>query len=810
MKIGLPDLARSASQSGSLVELASNAVQRRITPLSQKPLPSPPIVRTSTTSPIKAGRSLLDASEKPLRRSPPGMPYRQEEWPTLTPRRPGKSITTRECEHQEISVGSSCDTSVKLGQAERFPVLGPLYHSKSGSDRPATNQVASDVKKESEISMTSLSSDHVRSEHLMTSIDTTDKNAASFQRSSIHVSHHSASSVLSQTKTQWTKSTDSGDTYVSCSTSPCNESSMRGNCVESHILQEVVNLPEHHSHCDKVDDKSESTTLAIPLPGLEAIEESPKADFEIRRLSTASSQIGARLKIFKSAENVIMGTKFHEKTPSDSTQRRNSHNLVADANFHQQPTLETAAETDFQQEQFENTTSMTDQANEPVGPSKFEFLQKSSSVGGLDNNDRKAKTVGSSHSLPTNHLRQRSAKPNIPTLRKRESFSADDPFVDCRLRNDNGKDCSGDSTVQLSIPKYWKETSGRRASGIFPSLGRNPTGSINRAKSRTDQRRSNSETQSYQGLGISSRGTCSMEFTREKSKPAGKDAIIIYQDKSADRSSMPTNPPTAFGLEIDNHHAFPPRGSSRTIPADYTRSAKACPVVPRIMHTPQEAVLFEPPSGHESFVCDKSALSDFDNGEPRRDSVARESSKSHRSSSKGVISNIRGFFNKHNSSSGSVHCAKSLKKDSSDVNIAGSGSHYPVPTDDHHANWPSLSSTNPTIYLGQHIDTAVHRDRSAGPSDASPVVDDIGATMATAMQLLDSVRMEENSPQKERRLELGTILVQAITQAKEAEKAMEEAKHAARKADVAFILCKKSVRELAIWVERWRSETGYA
>lgn len=807
---GLPALAMSASQSGSPVEVASNVVQRRTTSLSQKPLPSAPIARTSTTSPIKAGRSLLDASEKPLRRSPPGMPHRQEEWPALTPRKTSKSVTTKNREHQESPAGSSVGASIKLGQAEKFPELGPLYHSKSGSDSPTVNQVASSAEKESEVLMPSLSSDHVQSERLMTSIDTTDVNAALFQRSSIHVSHHSASSILSQTKTQWTKSTDSGDTYVSCSKSPCNESSVRGNRVESHILQEVVNLPEHHSHCDKVDDKSENTQLAIPLPGLEAIEESPKADFKVRRLSTASSQIGARLKIFKSAENIIMGTKFHAENPSDSTQRRNSHNLSADPNFHQQDTLETAAETDFQQEQFENITSMTDMANEPVGPSKSDFLQKSSLVGSVDDNDRNAKTVESSHSLSTNHLRQRSAKSNILTLRKRESFSADDPFLDWRPRNDDGKDCSSDSTIELSVPKYWKETAGRRASGIFPSLGRNSTGSINRAKSRTDQRRSNTETQSHQGLRVLSRGTCSMESTREKSEPAGNDAIIVYQDKSADRSSVPTNPRTAFGLEVDNRHAFPPRGSSRTIPANYTRSAKACSISPRVMHKPQEAVLFNPQSGHESFVCDKSALPDFGNGGHRRDSVARESSKSHRSSSKGVISNIRGFFNKHTSSSGSVHVAKALKKDNSDVKIAGSGRRYPIPTDDHHAIRSSLSSANPSTYLGQRIDTAMRRDRPAGPSAASPVVDDIGATMATAMQLLDSVRMEENSPQKERRLELGTIMVQAITQAKEAEKAMEEAKHAARKADVAFILCKKSVRELAIWVERWRSETGNA
>lgn len=805
---GMPALAISKSQSRSSVETASNAVQQQTTTLSQKPLPSPPIARTSTTSPTKAGRSLLDASEKPLRRSPPGMPHRQEEWPTLTPRKTGKSITSNNSEHPQSPVGSLCDTSVKLGQAERFPVLGPFNHSKPGLDRPAISRVASGVKEESEVSMASLSSDHVRSERLITSTDTIDVNAALFQRSSIHESHHSASSTRSRTKTQWTKSTGSDDTYVSCSKSPFNENRMRENRAESHILQEVVNLPAHHSHRDGVNDKSESTELAIPLPGLQPIEESPKAGFEIKRFSTASSQIGARLKIFKSAEKVIMGAKFHDENVFDSTQFKNSRKLSADIDFHQQRTLESAAETDFQQEQLEDMTEMTEMANKLVGPSRLDVLGTSSSVSGVDNNDRKAKTVELSQSLSTNHVRQRSSNSNIPALRKRESFSVDDPFLDRRPRNANGKDCSGGSTVQISVPNHWKETSSGRESGIHSSLGRNSTGSINRAKSKSDQRKSDTEAQLYQGPVMPSRSTSSIEPARENSDPAGNDAIIIHQDNSTNRSSMPTNPPTAFGLEVDNRHVFPPRKSSRTMPVKYARSAKACSVSPQVVHTPQEAGLFNPQSGHESFVCDKSALPDVGDGEPRRDSVARESSKSHRSSSKGVISNIRGFFNKHSSSSGSVHFAKPVKKDNPAVNMAGNGSPHQIPTDSHPANRPSVSSTYPPTYLEAGIDTAVHRDRPSSLAAASGMPDDIGATMATAMQLLDSVRMEENSPQKERRLELGTILVQAITQAKEAEKAMEEAKHAARKADVAFILCKKSVRELAIWVERWRSETG--
>ncbi|KAL8876749.1 MAG: hypothetical protein Q9192_008807, partial [Flavoplaca navasiana] len=58
--------------------------------------------------------------------------------------------------------------------------------------------------------------------------------------------------------------------------------------------------------------------------------------------------------------------------------------------------------------------------------------------------------------------------------------------------------------------------------------------------------------------------------------------------------------------------------------------------------------------------------------------------------------------------------------------------------------------------------------------------------------ILESARKESSSPKKERLLSLGKIMVDSITQARDAEKAMEEAKQAARKAEVAYALCKKS------------------
>ena len=801
---GLP--ASSSSQSSLPIAAASNAAQRRIMPLSQKPLPSPPVARTGTKSPTKAGRSLLDASEKPLRRSPPGMPHRQEEWPTLNPRKISTSNASEKYDHQENASDLSYATSVKLGQAKKFPASGAPSHLRPGSEGSAISRVESNVKEEVEVSMASLAPQHVRPHSSTIPIDTVDANATLFQRNSIHESHHSVSSTMSRIETCQTRSTESDDTYVSCSKNICNESSLQGNPAENYVLQELVKLPADNLYRDAVNGTFGCTKMVKPLPGLEAIEESPKADFKIRRLSIASSEVGPTLRIYRSAENIIMGTKSHDENCPDSTQGRHSHHLSEDVNSHQRDTLETPAETDFHQQRFENVTSITDMANQLVGPSKLGSFRKSSRVSGVDN-DGKSKTADLSHSLSTNHVRRHSAKPKTSALRKSESFSADDPFFDRRPCSDQGKGCSNASKVQLSVPKQWKKgNSGEWELETSPLLGRNLISSNNQAKSKPAQRKSATEAQLHQDSDMSFRGTWSTKSPREVSNPVGSNATSGNHVNSIELFS--TNPAQARGTEIDNRYIFPPRSSSRTMPANYTKSSKTSSVSPRLMHKPQEAAFSNLQSDHESSICDTSALLDLSNRKSRRDSVAQESSKSHRSSSRGVISNIRGFFHKHASSSSSINFAKPVKKDNANTNIAGVGIPIPILTKHHPANQLTLSSKNQPIFPEGRIVTGVHRDRPVSPSAASPVPDDVGATMATAMQLLDSVRMEENSPQKERRLELGTIMVQAITQAKEAEKAMEEAKHAARKADVAFILCKKSVREVAIWVERWRSEMG--
>ncbi|KAI9806469.1 MAG: hypothetical protein M1833_003656 [Piccolia ochrophora] len=80
---------------------------------------------------------------------------------------------------------------------------------------------------------------------------------------------------------------------------------------------------------------------------------------------------------------------------------------------------------------------------------------------------------------------------------------------------------------------------------------------------------------------------------------------------------------------------------------------------------------------------------------------------------------------------------------------------------------------------------------------------EITRTTTLAMQILDSARNEANSPRKQQLLELGKVMVDAITNARDAERAMEQAKIAAGKAEMAFAMTAKAVVDITQFVSQW-------
>ena len=78
------------------------------------------------------------------------------------------------------------------------------------------------------------------------------------------------------------------------------------------------------------------------------------------------------------------------------------------------------------------------------------------------------------------------------------------------------------------------------------------------------------------------------------------------------------------------------------------------------------------------------------------------------------------------------------------------------------------------------------------------------------MSLLNSARNEPNSPRKEHLLALGKAMVESITNARDAEKAMEEAKMAARNAEIYYMKARQSVLSVTNVVREWQDSEGGA
>ena len=110
-----------------------------------KPLPSPPVAQVMRASPLGQNRTLIDASEKPLRRSPPGKPQEAAEaWPVLFPNRPTTPGTLRQMTPERDGVLATTDSTCQ--PAERYPRLPSMgtYESTLDIGRKLSPKIAAD------------------------------------------------------------------------------------------------------------------------------------------------------------------------------------------------------------------------------------------------------------------------------------------------------------------------------------------------------------------------------------------------------------------------------------------------------------------------------------------------------------------------------------------------------------------------------------------------------------------------------------------------------------------------------------------
>lgn len=554
------------------------------------------------------------------------------------------------------------------------------------------------------------------------------------------------------------------------------------------------------SNEEAIDKSSELTNSdnSMPYPlSLQAIEESPRQGYHIKRLSVTSPENGPTLKISPDAERLIMGVEADKEKGSKykiGSKGKELRDSFRKSNLHYKAS---------------GTESMADLKKRLERPSSSQGLSQSSSRFGLISKESREKKVRSAehiYSLSTNHLHQQSAKPTEPKTplarKSTDKCVADDPFYDVHSTLEQepakmvnpaalDKDPSSDekreiieeaSWISPLVNKHNDLSKGKAVGSAPPAL-------------QTDRSSGSSTNHKYSIAATPAEEAAHMEQIPSEGMSKSKDIVEKPLPSTPERSRDSNN----------STLSFPPRSSSRTTPPDYTTKRSPASQLEGGNPTPKEFLhrhnQLGASKGHASSPVEVSHVAGT-----KRDSTARESARSQNSISKGMLSNIRGLFHKR-SSDNEPYSMRSSKKFKPSTSIALSGSPFLPISEIHPIHRPTLASSNRSVVKGQNptpLDTNVNTP--ATPSFMSPLPSEISATTTLAMQLLDSVRTERSSPRKERALELGTIMVEALTQARDAERAMEEAKQAARRAEVACALCKKAVGDVSRRVLEWRDE----
>lgn len=518
---------------------------------------------------------------------------------------------------------------------------------------------------------------------------------------------------------------------------------------------------------------------------LEAIEESPQHAYKLKRLSTASPEFGPTLKISPSAERFIMGPET--KKGKNPLNKKKSKEL--------------------------DLTMLKEYQNDR--PSSSQGLSRlASRVGLIDTEGREKKVksadlgrispaidllLNGSHKL-TPRLNHESTAASAKGSSTSTSFNG--PLFDTCSQLQATPEEGNDVNVQepnVTGEEPWVPCLGE-SNGISSDKIPHGTG-----LSFLDSRVEN---------GIQT--DCKLS---DEASPFEDTAIVakdlakepIYKNDDTYVIHRPTTPEQPCPKNAPDSGSHPPRSSSRIAQPDFTKS-KNSPVSPL---SADNGPPTPPKDKPQDFVRRQNNLGslrghgtsqlDLSNHDSKRDSTARESSKSQVSASKGSLSIIRGLFHKRSSENEPLKSANKKSKPKSTVN-KNTGSPFPPISEVHPIHRPTFASIARSAASTPRPATATgtHPGTPATPSPFSPLPSETSSSTHLAMELLDLSRKERSSPKKENLLQLGSIMVEGITQARNAEKAMEEAKQAARRAEVAYALCKKCLKEVTMCVQGWK------
>lgn len=620
------------------------------------------------------------------------------------------------------------------------------------------------------------------------------------RRSSIPVFRHTVSSMIAQ----------AADGINSVNAKQENDSRT------NDTLRNAHDIVKHHAteslpsdYVEETLDKSTQgqheavvSSNSMPYPSsLQAIEESPRQGYHIKRLSVASPENGPTLKISPDAERLIMGVETDKQSGSKykNLKSKDLHDSFRTSNLRRRSS---------------GTESMAELKKRLERPSSSQGLSQSASRSGLvskESREKKVRSAELSYSLATDHLHQHSSKPKTTLARNSTDIhGADDPFFDTHSTLEQ------DQATMASPPVLHKEPTSNEeevkieeVSWIPPLANKQHDLSDGKKVLAVNSAPPTQQIRQSSGSGSNHKYSTTATPAKEAADVEQMPSEGMPNSKENAEKPLPSTPERSRESTNITSSNFPPRSSSRNSPPDYTfrGSAKPSPTPAMEGGDPTSKEFLHrhnqlgAAKGHASSPVDISQVTGS-----KRNSAARDSSKSQSSISKGMLSNIRGLFHKR-ASDDEPYSMRSSKKYKPSTSIASSGSPFPPISEIHPIHRPTLSSSNRSVVKGPKptpLDTNIKTP--ATPSFVSPLPSEISVTTTLAMQLLDSARTERSSPKKERALELGTIMVEAVTQARDAEKAMEEAKQAARRAEVAYALCKKAVGDVSRRVLEWRDE----
>lgn len=578
---------------------------------------------------------------------------------------------------------------------------------------------------------------------------------------------------------------------------------------------------------------------------LEAIEESPQHAYQLKRLSTASPEFGPTLKISPSAERFIMG-------PDDKTEKHPPSKKKTKE-------LGRAMMKQDQNDRKDNLKSSISASKDlPDRPSSSQGLSRlSSRVGSIDAKAREKKVksadlgkispaidnlLNGSHKL-TPRLKHES--PDV-SARGSTSTSFNDPFFDARSQlqasPDKGNDDNGQEAIATEEESWIPppgENTGRSSKNLAVTTGDLPIGYHIESGIQTNPELSDEASSPFKDITTAAKdlaeepkddllpieprtenGVQTDHQLSDGANPVEDTAVATedvskeVRDKNDEKSIIlvPSTPEQRPPKNISNSGSHPPRSSSRMAHPDFT-TARSSPVSPLSANDGPPTPPKDKPQdfahrqnnlgslrGHSTSQID---LSDHAS---KRDSSARESSKSQASASKGSLSIFRGLFHKRSSENEPLRSGNKKSKSKATTNPR-TGSPFPPISEVHPIHRPTLASIarSAASTPRPNTTTATRPTTPATPSLVSaPIPTSTSTSTHLAMELLDLSRKERSLPTKEKLLQLGSIMVEGITQARNAEKAMEEAKQAARRAEVAHALCMKSLAEVTRCVEVWR------